>query len=88
LQALETDQTYCVSLNQSDRLDPRRVLRKETVRHPMFTLGRDAAQASHLNLIRRRGVSYCGAYWGFGFHEDGVRSAVAVCDAFGVARTF
>ncbi len=50
--------------------------------HPLFVPGRDQAQDSHLALIRRRGISYCGAYWGFGFHEDGVRSALGVCEAF------
>jgi len=33
-------------------------------------------------------VSYCGAYWGYGFHEDGVRSALAVCQAFDMDPAF
>lgn len=86
LQALDCETTYCVSLNQESQLDPKKILRREIVRHPMFIPGRDEAQARQSELIRRRGVSYCGAYWGFGFHEDGVRSALAVCDAFDVER--
>ena len=40
---------------------------------------RDQAQAQHTRLIDRDGLSYCGAYWGNGFHEDGVQSALRVC---------
>jgi predicted NAD/FAD-binding protein len=86
LQALDSTQTYCVSLNQDNDIDPDKILHSQVVRHPLFTPGRDAVQANHARLIRRSGLSYCGAYWGFGFHEDGVRSALAVCDAFGVER--
>ena len=86
LQALDSTQTYCVSLNQDNDIDPDKILHSQVVRHPLFTPGRDAVQANHARLIRRGGLSYCGAYWGFGFHEDGVRSALAVCDAFGVER--
>jgi len=82
LQGLESHSTYCVSLNQSRNIDPSRVIRRIDYEHPLFTPGRDQAQASHATLIRRRGISYCGAYWGFGFHEDGVRSALAVGEAF------
>ena len=88
LQALESTQTFCVSLNQRKDLRPDSILHKEIVRHPLFVPGRDEAQARHAQMIRRRGLSYCGAYWGFGFHEDGVRSAALVCDAFGVERPF
>ena len=88
LQALESTQTFCVSLNQRKDLRPDSILYKEIVRHPLFVPGRDEAHARHAQMIRRRGLSYCGAYWGFGFHEDGVRSAALVCDAFGVERPF
>jgi len=83
LQGLETTQTYCVSLNQTAAIDPARIIRKINYHHPVFQPGRQAAQSRHVELIRRRGLSYCGAYWGYGFHEDGVRSALAVCSAFG-----
>ncbi len=82
LQGLDSGETYCVSLNQSDRIEPSKIIRRIGYQHPLFTPGRDQAQAGHASLIRRRGISYCGAYWGYGFHEDGVRSALSVCDAF------
>ena len=83
LQGLDTEKNYCVSLNQTKQIDPNKILRRFNYHHPMFKPGRDNAQAQHDALIRRRGISYCGAYWGYGFHEDGVRSALHVCSAFG-----
>ena len=85
LQGLQSTNTYCVSLNQSAHIDARKIIRRIRYEHPLFTPGRDHAQANHPLLIRRRGISYCGAYWGYGFHEDGVRSALAVCDSFDVS---
>jgi predicted NAD/FAD-binding protein len=84
LQGLDTDKTYCVSLNQTASIEPSRIIRKIHYHHPLFQPGRQQAQAQHKTVIRRQGLSFCGAYWGYGFHEDGVRSALAVCAAFGV----
>ena len=82
LQGLESNNTYCVSLNQSGGIDTSRIIRRIQYHHPVFQPGRAAAQAEHKKLIRRQGISFCGAYWGFGFHEDGVRSALSVCAAY------
>ncbi|MGB0722588.1 MAG: NAD(P)/FAD-dependent oxidoreductase [Gammaproteobacteria bacterium] len=82
LQGLDSDKTYLVSLNQADAVDPHHVIRRITYEHPLFTPGRLQAQARHGEFIRRNGVSYCGAYWGYGFHEDGLRSGLAVAEAF------
>ncbi len=82
LQGIESERTYCVSLNLSSEIDPSKVIRRIRYEHPLFTPGRSVAQSHHGELIRRRGISYCGAYWGYGFHEDGVRSALNVCAAF------
>jgi len=82
LQNISARETYCVSLDRAAPIDERRVLRRIDYDHPVFIPGRDAAQAEHPALIRRDRISYCGAYWGYGFHEDGVRSAMNVCEAF------
>ena len=82
LQSLSSRKTYCISLNQDAPIDEERVLRRIDYQHPMFVPGRDAAQRNHGALIRHNRVSYCDAYWGYGFHEDGVRSALDVCAAF------
>lgn len=79
LQRLSSRHTFCVTLNDEDRIDPGKVLRRFVYHHPVFTTTRRAAQARHGELLDSNRSSFCGAYWGNGFHEDGVTSALAVC---------
>ncbi len=58
----------------TDRIDPAKVIRKIDYSHPVFTAAGYAAQARHAEISGGR-THYCGAYWGWGFHEDGVVSA-------------
>ncbi len=81
LQGLRSRHTFCVTLNDESRIDPARVLRRFEYHHPVFTTRRAAAQARHAELLFANRTSYCGAYWRNGFHEDGVVSAIRVCDA-------
>lgn len=84
LQGLEARETYCVTLNRTHAIDPSRVLRRITYHHPSFDRAAIAAQARHAEISNReRRTHFCGAYWGFGFHEDGVKSALAVARSFG-----
>jgi uncharacterized protein len=85
LQRLRADRDFCVTLNRTDAIDPRQVIRTISYDHPVFTPAGVAAQARHREIsgIEQR-THYCGAYWGWGFHEDGVRSALAACEPFGV----
>ena len=85
LQNLTCSETLCVTLNSSSAIDPARVLRRFEYHHPLATVEAERARAEHSALIRRDRLSFCGAYWGYGFHEDGVRSAAAVARAYGVA---
>lgn len=78
LQGLDARDVYLVSLNQDDRIDPASVKRRLVYHHPMSTVDAERARSQRDSLIRHRGLSYCGAYWGFGFHEDGVRSGQQV----------
>ncbi|MFB6260820.1 MAG: NAD(P)/FAD-dependent oxidoreductase, partial [Thiohalorhabdaceae bacterium] len=87
LQGLEARDVYCVTLNEGGAVAPERVIRRMTYHHPRFTVDRAGAQKRHGELIRANRTSFCGAYWGYGFHEDGVRSALAVAAAFGTAST-
>jgi predicted NAD/FAD-binding protein len=79
LQSLAARETYCVTLNRTKHIAPERILKRLTYHHPLFTPGAVAAQARQRELNGARRTYYCGAYWRFGFHEDGVVSAL---DAF------
>ncbi len=81
LQGLPTREPVCVSLNLTERVAPGRVLRKFTFRHPLFTPAAVAAQARRSEISGVGRVHYCGAYWGNGFHEDGVVSGLAAAAA-------
>jgi len=84
LQRLSAREDYCVTLNRSEAIDPARIIRTISYAHPVFTPGGVAAQSRHREISgHERRTHYCGAYWGWGFHEDGVRSALAACEPFG-----
>lgn len=83
LQSLETERYYFLSLNADSSVDPDRVLRRIVYHHPVFDADALAAQKLHERVDGRGGVHYCGAYWGWGFHEDGVRSAQVVSRRLG-----
>lgn len=83
LQTLPTEEAYCVSLNLDAEIDPATTLRSFDFEHPLFTERAVAAQKRHAEISGVDGIHYCGAYWGHGFHEDGVVSALAVAGAFG-----
>ena len=82
LQGLGARQTFCVTLNDSARIDPRLVLRRMVYEHPLFTPAGVAAQQRHHEISGVRHTHYCGAYWRYGFHEDGVVSALAALRLF------
>ena len=85
LQHIQSEETFCVTLNETEAISPDRIISRHRYSHPVFTTERARLQAEHESLIRANRTSYCGAYWGNGFHEDGVRSALAVCRSFGIA---
>jgi predicted NAD/FAD-binding protein len=75
LQSLDADRTFCVTLNRTAAIDPERIIRVIPYAHPVFTREAMAAQARHAEICGVQRTHYCGAYWGWGFHEDGVASA-------------
>ena len=84
LQGLATPESYCVTLNPDGHIDQRRVLQKFAYRHPLYTRAAVAAQRRWNEVSGVHGTHYCGAYWGYGFHEDGLNSAIRVASALGV----
>jgi uncharacterized protein len=85
LQTLHADREFCVTLNRSAEVNPAAVIRSLRYDHPVYTPAALAAQSRWPELSGRRRTHFCGAYWGYGFHEDGVVSALRVCEEFGVA---
>lgn len=84
LQGIQSEHTFCVTLNEDERIDSSRILGRFKYSHPVFTPQREEFQQRHGQFIRRRKTSFCGAYWRNGFHEDGVVSALNVCRSFGL----
>jgi uncharacterized protein len=75
LQTLNANEQFLLSLNRSDQIDPAKVLGSYVYHHPVYTAAAVAAQRRRHEINGVRRTYYCGAYWGYGFHEDGVKSA-------------
>ncbi len=84
LQRLKSPDPFCVTLNREEAIRPDRILGKFHYEHPIYSPAAVTSQKRHSEIsgLKNR-THYCGAYWGYGFHEDGVKSALAVAKAFG-----
>ena len=83
LQSLQAEHEFCVTLNLTERIDPAKIIARIEYAHPVFTPQAVAAQKRHDEISGCNRTHFCGAYWGWGFHEDGVNSALRVAKAFG-----
>ncbi len=83
LQSIPAPVEFCVSLNLEARLDPSQIIEKIVYHHPVYCPESIAARGrlQEINGVNR--TYFAGAYWGYGFHEDGVKSALEVCRHFG-----
>ena len=83
LQSIDSPEPFVVTLNRSADIDPGKILARMNYRHPVYDHASVAAQGrrGEINGVRR--TWFAGAYWGFGFHEDGLRSGVDVARALG-----
>lgn len=84
LQSLKSTKNYFVSLNASEYLDPEKIIRTINYHHPVFNEHSFQNQRRHSIISGKDKIHFCGAYWGYGFHEDGVKSALKVCQRWGV----
>jgi predicted NAD/FAD-binding protein len=84
LQGLRTEQQYFVSLNDPAPIPDRYIVKEINYTHPHFSFESMKTQAELPELNGLRHTYFCGSYFGYGFHEDAVRSAVAVGHAFGL----
>jgi len=82
LQRIDAPVELCVTLNRTDEIDPAKILARAPYAHPVFDRVAGEAQALHGRISGLHRTHYCGAYWGNGFHEDGVQSALRVLEGF------
>jgi predicted NAD/FAD-binding protein len=83
LQQLRAEREFCVTLNRTDAIDSEKIIATIAYDHPVYTAEGQRARARHHEISGRARTHFCGAYWGWGFHEDGVASAVRVAERLG-----
>ncbi len=76
LQGISSPDTFCVTLNNTRSIDESKIIKRLNYSHPLFTREGISAQKQHSKLNGRNRCFYAGAYWRYGFHEDGVISAL------------
>ncbi|MGH8159970.1 MAG: NAD(P)/FAD-dependent oxidoreductase [Rhodanobacter sp.] len=84
LQGIESPEPFVVTLNRTAAIDPDKVLARMHYHHPLYSHASVAAQRRKAEIQGQRRTWFAGAYWGWGFHEDGMRSAVEVAAALGI----
>jgi len=84
LQSMRADRRFLVTLNRTQDIDPGQVIRRFDYAHPVYTRAGVAAQRRWAEISGAHRTHYCGAYWRWGFHEDGVWSALRVAESLGV----
>ncbi len=70
LQGIDAAETFCVTLNDTDNIDPECIISRLQYEHPVYTPDGIAAQKRHSHINGRHRTWYCGAYWRYGFHEE------------------
>jgi predicted NAD/FAD-binding protein len=83
LQSLPCREQICVTLNDGGQVDERKVLRRIVYHHPIYDRAAVAAQVRWSEISGENRTHFCGAYWFYGFHEDGLRSALRVAESLG-----
>jgi predicted NAD/FAD-binding protein len=86
LQSIDCPRPLLVTLNRRDAIDDRHELAELEYDHPVFDAAAIVAQRARHRIQGTRGVWFAGAYWGYGFHEDGVQSAREVVAAIEAGR--
>lgn len=83
LQSISSPDEFLVSLNQQQFINTDNIIGEYIYHHPIYSPDVPAAQKRHGEISGVNRTHYCGAYWGYGFHEDGVNSGLAACKYFG-----
>jgi predicted NAD/FAD-binding protein len=80
LQGIEAPVSFLLTLNRTGSIDPDEILGRYDYSHPIFDGAAIDAQKRRDTLGAEHRTAYCGAYWGFGFHEDGVCSGLVAAE--------
>jgi predicted NAD/FAD-binding protein len=83
LQSIHSPVDYCVTLNSDGAIDSGKVLRRMVYEHPLYNRAAIRAQERWGEISGKNHTHFCGAYWFYGFHEDGVKSGLRVAEALG-----
>ena len=86
LQGIASADPLLVTLNGGARIDPKKILAQFEYAHPILDGGAIEAQREHAKIDGVGGIHYAGAYWRWGFHEDGLQSALRVVHSIGTDR--
>jgi predicted NAD/FAD-binding protein len=84
LQRLEAEQNYVVTLNAGSSIPEESIINRTTLTHPLYSKTSIASQPRLRAMNGQRHTWFCGSYFGYGFHEDAVQSAVEVARGFGI----
>jgi predicted NAD/FAD-binding protein len=87
LQSIEAEVELCVTLNRTASIDPEKIIRVIPYAHPVYTREGIAAQARRSEISGVGRTHYCGAYWGWGFHEDGAVSGLRAAREIGAGSS-
>jgi predicted NAD/FAD-binding protein len=82
LQSLQAPAQFMLTLNRGGEVNPAKIWGSYVYHHPVYTLAAVAAQRRRPEINGVRRTYFCGAYWSYGFHEDGVKSALVSLDEF------
>jgi predicted NAD/FAD-binding protein len=85
LQKLNASRDYFVTLNPNKPIPDHHIIKKITYTHPQYSFDAFSTQKDLRRLNGQRDTYFCGSYFGYGFHEDGVKSALDVAKHFGLA---
>ncbi len=85
LQNLKTKANYIVTLNASKPIDEKHIINSTTLMHPLYSQSSLDTQPRLREMNGQHNTWFCGSYFGYGFHEDAVKSAVEVAEKFGIA---
>ena len=77
LQKLPTKQNYFVTVNPYKK--PKNIINETTFNHPIYTIDTILAQKNVMEIQGKNNTFFCGAYLGYGFHEDGIQSSSYIC---------